>query len=322
MVKILGSRFHYYRNEAHYEFFVVFKGKVVLFPSVMSLIQNLFPEFNELLEQEEKSVDAQKKSPFTALIVNADSLNDKLILGIRETVSGAMRHYDATIAAAAVRLNDRLKDFGKIEKKSYEEEAGAISILINDLQIPPLATDIVTVGIDGWITQLSAAVENFKSLLTQRNESLAPSLPKENLRTIRSKIEKVYRKMTAKVNAAAELDDTGAYDSFILQLNAEIQYFNDHTHQNFKKDLAAKDYTIIKDPGVQTYTGKAITPIPVVIYREPAKQDVSLTFGVDFSLTYKNNIKPGMAEIIVHGKGAYKGKISSTFTIDGEEVKS
>jgi hypothetical protein len=316
MSKISGSRFHYYRNEAHYEFFVVFKGKVIIFPTVMALVQPLFPEFNEFLDNEGKLVDAQKKSPFTALIVDADNLNDRLILGIKETVSGAMRHYDPNIAAAAVRLNNRLKDFGKIERKSYEEEAGAISILVADFQNPPLANDVATVGIGGWITQLVTSLNNFKDLLTQRNDSIALNLPKENLKTIRSKIEKAYHKMTARINAAAELDEAGVYEPFIQQINAEIRYFNEHTHRNLKKDLAEKDYTLIEDAGAQQYTGKAITPIPAVIYREEGKQPATLTFAEDFSLSYKNNIKPGMAEIIVRGKGRYKGQKSTTFIIE------
>jgi hypothetical protein len=318
MTKISGSRFNYYRNEAHYEFFVVFKGKVIVFPAVMALIQTLFPEFDEFLNKEGKLVDAQKKSPFTVLIVAADDLNDRLILGIKETVSGAMRHYDPNVAAAAVRLNDRLKDFGNIGKKSYEEEAAAISILVADFQNPPLDSDIAIVGIGGWIAQLVTSLDNFKNLLTQRNDSIAPNLPKENLKTIRNRIEKIYHKMTAKINAAAELDETGIYEPFIQKINAEIRYFNEHTHRSSKKDLAESDRTIIESVGNQQYSGKAITPIPVVIYREEGKPDVTLTFAVDFSLSYKNNVNPGMAEIIVRGKGAYKGKISTTFIITEE----
>jgi hypothetical protein len=316
MTKISGSHFNYYRNEAHYEFFVVFKGKVIVFSAVMALVQTLFPEFDEFLDKEGKLVDAQKKNPFTALIVEADNLNDRLILGIRETVSGAMRHYDPDIAAAAVRLNERLKDFGKIEKKSYEEEAGAISILIADFQNPPLANDAATVGIHGWIVQLVISLDNFKNLLAQRNNSIAPNLPKENLKTVRSRIEKVYHRMTARINAAAELDETGMYETFIQQMNAEIRYFNEHTHRSSKKDLAEKDHTTIENVGAQQYTGKAITPVPVVIYREEGKLPATLTFTEDFTITYKNNINPGMAEIIVRGKGRYKGKISTTFLVE------
>jgi hypothetical protein len=315
MLKFLRAYFNYYRNEAHYEFLVVFDGKIIATPVVYTLIQPLIPEFQDLLGKEGKLVDAQKKSPYTALIVAADELNDRLVLGMKEAIVAAMRHYDQIIVAAATRLNDRFKAFGNIERKSYEEEAAAISILITDLQSPAFTADVATLNLSGWITQLSASLDNFKKLLQQRNDSIAPNLPKENLKTIRKLIDAVYNKMIARINAAAELDDTGAYDKFIQEVNAEIRYFNEHTHRSSKKNLAEGDRTLIESVGNQLYSGKAITPIPVVIYREEGKEPATLTFAVDFSLSYKNNVKPGMAEIIVRGKGAYKGLKSTTFII-------
>jgi hypothetical protein len=318
MSKIVRAHFNFYRNEAHYEYMVVFRGKVIIFPTVFTLIQTLFPEFEDFLDKEGKLVDAQKKSSYTALIVEADNLNDRLALGMKDNVTVAMRHYDQNIATAAKRLNDRIDAFGKIARKSYEEEAAAISILVTDLQSPMFANDVVIVNIGGWITQLAASLDNFKNLLQLRNESIAPNLPKENLKIIRKLIDAAYNKMIARINAAAELDDTGMYEQFIQKINAEIHYFNEHTHRSAKKDLAEGDRTIIESVGDQRCSGKAITPIPVVIYREEGKPDVTLTFTVDFSLSYKNNVKPGMAEITVRGKGAYRGQKSTTFTITEE----
>jgi hypothetical protein len=318
MLKILRAYFNYYRNEAHYEFLVVFDGKVIAFPAALTLVQPLMPEFKELLAKEGKLVDAQKINPYTALIVDADDLNDRLVVGMKETIVAAMRHYDQIIVAAATRLNDRFKAFGNIERKSYEEEAAAISILITDLQSPVFAADVATLNLGGWITQLSTSLDNFKNLLQLRNDSIAPNLPKENLKTVRKLIDAVYNKMITRFNAAAELDDTGTYEQFIQEINAEIRYFNEHTHRSAKKDLAEGDRTLIEAVGNQPYSGKAITPVPVVIYREEGKQPATLTFAVDFSLAYKNNVKPGMAEIIVRGKGAYKGQKSTTFIISEE----
>jgi hypothetical protein len=294
---------------------VVYKEKLTAFPLINTLVQQYVPQFDELVAKEGKLVDAQKKNPYTALIVDADKLNDRLALGIKGTIAVAMKHYDSKIVAAAVRLNDRLKAFGKIESKSYEEEAAAISILIADLQSSVFSTDVTIVGLTGWVTQLATSVENFKNLLQLRNESIAPDLGKENLKTVRRQIEVVYHKMTNRINAAAELDETGQYATFIQQLNAGIHYFNEHTHINAKKDLGESDYTVIDQIGVQTYTGMEITPLPVVSYHEKEKAPVQLVFTKDFSLTFKNNRNPGMATLTVHGKGAYKGKKSTTFNI-------
>jgi hypothetical protein len=62
---------------------------------------------------------------------------------------------------------------------------------------------------------------------------------------------------------------------------------------------------------VQEFTGKAITPIPVVHVG-----DVELSFAKDFTLTYKNNIEKGVAEMGIVGKGNYAGKKTVTFNIN------
>jgi hypothetical protein len=52
-----------------------------------------------------------------------------------------------------------------------------------------------------------------------------------------------------------------------------------------------------------------------VLYRIDGKPTLTLSLGKDFSVTFKNNIKVGMAEVTVHGKGEYKGTKSTTFMI-------
>jgi uncharacterized FlaG/YvyC family protein len=305
-----------YRNEAHYEFMEVFNGKRIAFPVVNNLVYPLVPEFEEQLQYEKSLIDVQRKNPYTAQIAKIDKQNDKLVVAIREIISANTKSLDPEIATAAKKLNDRMKSFKKIESKSYEEEAAATSILISDLLSPTFTADINITGLINWILQLEMSVNTFKKLLQERNDNIAPILTKDNLKTIRRKIDIVYHKMVTRINAAAEIDNTGQYDTFIQQLNSEIRYFNEHTHISVKKDIGLGNHTVIEPIPVQFYTGQVITPIPVVYYREENKDTVTLAFAKDFSLLYKNNLKPGMAEIIVRGKGAYKGKKTTTFNIE------
>lgn len=60
----------------------------------------------------------------------------------------------------------------------------------------------------------------------------------------------------------------------------------------------------------QTYTGKVIKPKPKVTLGGR-----TLRRGRDYTLTYKNNKKPGTATIIVKGKGNYRGTRRTTFRI-------
>ena len=63
--------------------------------------------------------------------------------------------------------------------------------------------------------------------------------------------------------------------------------------------------------GSYVYTGNAIKPVPTVTY----DNTVSLVNGVDFTLSYANNINVGTATITITGKGNYQGTIQVTFQI-------
>ena len=60
----------------------------------------------------------------------------------------------------------------------------------------------------------------------------------------------------------------------------------------------------------QTYTGSAIKPDVHVSYKGKTLKD-----GVDYSITYKNNVSVGTATVIITGKGTYTGSKTASFKI-------
>ena len=66
----------------------------------------------------------------------------------------------------------------------------------------------------------------------------------------------------------------------------------------------------------QTYTGKAIKPS--ITIKDGNKKLVS---GTDYTVTYKNNTKPGKATATITGKGDYTGTKTVTFNIAPKKVK-
>jgi hypothetical protein len=307
MLKISSILFKYLRGEAHYQYLNLFDQLLTEFPAVKTLIILFYPEFSEWLEQEKQIVDAQKSSDYTQQIAEADHRDDRLITGINETVKAALHHFDSAVVAAAQSLSLRLKAFGDIQNKSYEEEAAAINILVEDLRSPEFTPKVVLLGLMPWIDELAEAVIDFEQLLRLRNIETSDK-PQQRLRNVRKQIEPIYRNMVNHINAAATIDTTNTYADFINRLNIQIAYFNDHNHHPAPKNIR----TAIVSPILpQPYTGKAVTPIPVVYFNE-----VELFFAKDFTLTYKNNIQPGVAEVNIKGKGNYTGKKIVTFNIE------
>ncbi|MDR1886969.1 MAG: DUF6261 family protein [Prevotellaceae bacterium] len=306
MKHIESAHLHYYRNEAHYEFAGEFRGLLNRFPSAGTLLSTLIPEFDGIYAREGELVDRMRKSDVTEQLAETDRLIDRYVTGIRENVAAGMRHFDPVVVEAATSLNNRLKAFGKIERKAFEEESAAVKLLIEEFQSPEYAHKVDIVGIAPWVTKLAETESVFNALFDLRNAELADR-PDGQTKEVRQELDTVYHRMTDRIDAAATLDESGVYSEFIRQLNGYITYFNEHTHQHAKKDVKNANTDAIP---VQQATGAAITPIPVV-YLEGKE----LTFAADFNLTYKNNVKPGTATLIIHGKGAYRGRKEVTFNI-------
>ena len=74
--------------------------------------------------------------------------------------------------------------------------------------------------------------------------------------------------------------------------------------------ISMKDATI---SGIvaKTFTGKAITQNPIVTIGS-----TTLKSGVDYTLSYSNNINAGTATMIIKGKGIYTDNISKAFKIN------
>lgn len=74
------------------------------------------------------------------------------------------------------------------------------------------------------------------------------------------------------------------------------------------KDLSDAILTLTEDS--LAYTGNAITPVPVVTLGT-----TELSMDTDYSLSYSNNIEPGIATVTVTGTGNYEGQADTTFVI-------
>lgn len=89
--------------------------------------------------------------------------------------------------------------------------------------------------------------------------------------------------------------------------------FNDGTTETITVKIQGIDLSNMPTQTVipsYTYTGKELKPTPTVKYG-----NTNLNQNVDYSVSYKNNIKVGTASMIVTGKGFYTGSFTQNFKI-------
>jgi hypothetical protein len=297
--------FSHLRNEAHYEILVIVDKLLIKFPTVKTLVNQFYTLFAQLLGREKLLVDASKKSPLTEELAETDKRIDRDTTAIRDAVKSAMNHFTPAIAKAGKELYNRMKEFGNIREKPYEEESAAIQVLVNDLQTK-FAAQVTTVGISAWVSELAAAETAFTALYLQRNADDA-ARSQDSMKEVRREIEDVYRKMIFIIQNELNTVGDGNCGQFTLELNEAIKYANGHIHHRTKHDIAEATIKSIED---QPCIGRPIIVIPDVWFSHK-----ELVPTVDFTFSFRNNILPGNAEATVHGIGDFKGKKTVTFTI-------
>ncbi|MDR1225018.1 MAG: DUF6261 family protein [Tannerella sp.] len=325
MKRISTIYFHFFRNDEHYEFMTAVRDLILKFPAVRALVAPFYDSFTGLIDREEQLINVMHKSDYTRTIAEANGRVDHTLAGMREAITVAQHHFDPATAEAARSLRNRFKAFGNIVRKAYEEKIPDVNLLIGDFRSDEYAAKVALAGLSPWIDELQAAETSFEELIALRNAETSKK-PQGRLKEIRRKTDALYRRITVHISAAATLEDAAAtpearasdtYGKFIAELNVRIAYFNNHARRHARKDIGIAGHCAVEPIPAQAYTGKAVTPLPAACYLEEGKPAAELVFSRDFTVTYRNNINPGTADLILHGKGACKGHKKITFTIRG-----
>ena len=80
--------------------------------------------------------------------------------------------------------------------------------------------------------------------------------------------------------------------------------------------LTSKNTKVTLKKTSYKYDGKAKKPGVTVKYKSK-----KLKKGTHYTVTYKNNVEPGTATVVIKGKGKYTGSIKKTFKIKGKNSK-
>ena len=313
MKQLKSLYFHFLPLAAHFDFFKKLLALLLAAgTAVKAALEALMPDFNAWLDREDALMRWVRKSVLTEKIAETDREMDFELAGINAALRAIIYGHNEQTVPAATRLLTMVQSYGRVMAEAYDEEAGDVRAMLEQFD-GPYNNDVGTVGLAYRVAMLKDAFTRFEKLLAQR-EAEQGVKPPYTSREVRKGIEGVYHQMVNIIDANATVGTSDDFAALIALLNPDIDRLNSEFHRA-KKDLGVGDRCIIEPFDVQAYTGKAITPLPRGHYREEGKPTVELVFAKDFTVTYKNNINVGMAEVTIHGKGDYKGTKSTTFMI-------
>jgi len=229
-MKISSIHLNNMRNDAHFQFHTEFRDLVV---QQNPLTLKVKPQFDSYLPLYNRVDDALKKivkSEFTAKIHEADKARDEIYLGIVETNTAALRHFNPAVRQAAERLKILFDTYGNVANKPLNEETSAIYNILQELK-GKYTADVESVGLTQWVAELETRNQTFEGLVKERFDETAARTTDIVMKQARAQLDEAYKTIVERINALAVVEGVAAYEPFIKTLGAVItKYAIKHHH--------------------------------------------------------------------------------------------
>ena len=213
-------------NEEHCDFGEELEYLVenVYSPATLS-IEPYWPAYKAARAKEDAALELIVKSSFTNKLAEFDFRRDSLFRGSRDIVTACCEHFNLEKKEAALRLKIVFDHYGNISVLPYGEETASIHNLCEELETN-YASDLASVGIVDWVTELKAANADFKDIRSSRFTETA-NKNNDKMKDVRIEVDSAYKAIVKRINSAIEFNGAAAYEPFVLELNARIENYKD-----------------------------------------------------------------------------------------------
>lgn len=210
-------------NGAHFTFVSNILARAEADSKVKAKAAELVAALNAAVAAEDEALKISQKSLLTDEIAKADSDRDALYAGYKKAVEGFQAMPIADMAQAAKELAQHIKDYRISTTDQLDKETGLLVNFIADLETK-YATQVATLSLTAFITNLKEANERVRTLTLQRTEDRM-ALPIGAMKTARATSDEAYRQLVKMVNALALVFGEADYADFIDYVNTEIVHF-------------------------------------------------------------------------------------------------
>jgi hypothetical protein len=252
-----------------------------------------------------------KTNPLTEPIAGTDDIRDSDIKEIRRTAKTASKSSNPIIANAGKEVEAFITPYKAVENEPIASETSTLfHMQIQYDANTALQAAAATLQLTDVFANLFTMNEQVSNLWKERalNE-IEKGGPSPS--SLRGNLEKSYHDFCDIVLQTVKYQPNPEIETLFSLIN-EIRI----KYSKFLPVKLTDANTMVAPIGIQKYTGKPITPVPPVSIKNEDGEFSELLFTVDFYITYKNNVEIGEAQIMIHGKGKYTGRYTSTFHIE------
>ena len=231
-----------------------------------------------------------------------------------------LKHFDPQIRNAAEHVHNLLSSYGCVYEMGYDAATASLDSVIARLRDETYNSAVEVLGLMSWINELDSLNTRFKTCADNvARENI--NRPKVSFREARKKSDGTLRLITNRVESLVNINEESMLAAFIEEYNTLVKHYNKVLYERLGRNRARRDISaaVISSVASQPFTGKPVFVIPEVCLRDVASDGsvkvTELVFTDDFMVTYRNNVEPGTATLMIRGAGKYKGKIVTTFNI-------
>ncbi|MDR2627316.1 MAG: DUF6261 family protein [Dysgonamonadaceae bacterium] len=211
------------KNETHYELNKNTDRVFVKFDPETLGIAPLYSLYHTSFLDEKEALDFITRSEYTQKIVKQDHVRDSIYRGFVDTVNAAKHHYNPVYVEAAEMIDNVIKHYGNISRKSLDDESAAIEDLLYELQQPALAQAVVRIGLTPWKEKLELENNTLRQLITERYDETAGKTS-YRMKTVRSEVDKYYHAIVNRLESD-HLAGVEINPEFLKELNAVIERY-------------------------------------------------------------------------------------------------
>jgi hypothetical protein len=261
-----------------------------------------------------------RSSEFTTAKAEVDHERDSVYAGMQATVHINLKHFSPDFRAATTHVNRLLESYGNVTHADYNAETADINSIVTRLRSDAYGTVVNILGLMPWINKLDQLNTLFNTYVDDTMQETAEK-PAVSTCDARRETDDSLQRITQRIEALVTLNGPENFIPFRDEFNALVKVYNTHVHEHYGRLHARTDIApaIIGSIDAQPYTGRPVTVIPEVALRKTAVDStqtlVELVFSQDFTVSYRNNIEPGTATLIIEGINHYRGEVITTFSI-------
>ena len=214
---------HHLRNSAHMQFNFDVVALILEFSAARLGIAALFNVYQACVNMQDFVYKKIIKSEYTEKIKEADKKRDTVYKNIVDALKMLVRYHIAEIRDAARRLQIMVETFENVPQKSYDEQTGDITNILQEFR-GKYAPDVELTKLTELVDELERTNKAFDELMKTRNEELSGKVTK-TMQDARNETDDAYVAIRKRINALIEVEGPENYAEFVSRLNVVIDRY-------------------------------------------------------------------------------------------------